>query len=257
MLWSYGITCVPSRFDTTLPHTLASLAKAGFDKPRLFIDGDPRRIIIQECTVRNPKVGPWGNWYLSLLELYIREPVCERYAIFQDDVIAVRGLREYLEACRYPDGKDGREPGFWNLFTFLNSEWDADMGCGWIQGAVNVSEPEGQLQCCRGALGLVFNREAVQIILSSRFCVGKAADANRPQTNIDGCVVTAMNMHRRPLNPDDERRWPRGWREYVHGPSLLSHIGTQSSLPTGKVWQKNTELFPGEEFDAKTLVKRD
>lgn len=37
--WSYGVTTVTERRDTLLPQTLASLKAAGWDNPRLFVDG--------------------------------------------------------------------------------------------------------------------------------------------------------------------------------------------------------------------------
>jgi hypothetical protein len=37
--WSYGVTTVPERTDNLLQTSLASLAKSGFDLPRIFVDG--------------------------------------------------------------------------------------------------------------------------------------------------------------------------------------------------------------------------
>src|SRR5437870_5459108 len=109
MKWSYGVTTVPSRRSTLLPKTLQSLRAAGFGEPRLFIDGCKQdEAVGYSCqfrlpiTARDPAVRPAGNWILSLWELYIREPVADRYAIFQDDLITYRNLRDYLEACKYP-----------------------------------------------------------------------------------------------------------------------------------------------------------
>ena len=39
MKWAYGITTVPSRRENLFERTLQSLAVAGFDNPRLFVDG--------------------------------------------------------------------------------------------------------------------------------------------------------------------------------------------------------------------------
>ena len=251
MLWSYGVTTVVSRvMDGTLQRTLASLANAGFDRPRLFLDGSaaggvPANL---DVTVRAPSVGPWGNWWLGLVELYLREPACERYAIFQDDVLACKGLREYLSRCQYPDGRDGREPGFWNLYTARHSEWEVGGREGWMQGAlVSPGDPSERLQKCIGALGLVFNREAVMLLLSSPIVAQKAAAVDRPNRNIDGCVVTAMNLHR-------SKEWPAGWREYVHGPSLIQHTGTESTIRQ-EPQEKRATTFRGEGWDAMEMLK--
>src|SRR6185503_20920621 len=80
--WAYGVTTVPSRRETTLPRTLASLAAAGFASPRLRVDD-----------VENDRLYAPGNWWLLLHELWIRsEGGADFYAIFQDDVIAAKGL---------------------------------------------------------------------------------------------------------------------------------------------------------------------
>lgn len=260
MLWSYGVTTIPERQEL-LSKTLVSLTAAGFDKPRLFIDGaesDSRWVSYKygtegdrqslPCTTRYPRIGAWGNWILALYELYIRNPTCERFAIFQDDVLAVKNLRHYLDSCHYPDGRDGRAPGFWNLVTMRSSEWEIkDRGpkCGWIEGAcLSGNDPSNRLQKCAGALGLVFNRQAAGIILSARSSILKPISTDTPRHNIDGAVVTVMNLHRH--DPVSGERWPHGWREYVHGPSLLRHEGAHSACRPGKEWTTNAETWPGE-----------
>ncbi len=73
--WAYGVTTVPVREDRLLPKTLASLRAAGFDKPRLFVDGvrnawDWEQKFGLEVTARWPHVLTAGNWVLSMYELY-------------------------------------------------------------------------------------------------------------------------------------------------------------------------------------------
>jgi hypothetical protein len=97
--WAYGVTTVPSRRNDLLPETLCSLCEAGFDAPRLFVDGDndPKgweREFGLETTCRYPTIRTHGNWILALSELFIREPHAERYALFQDDLITYRNLRD-------------------------------------------------------------------------------------------------------------------------------------------------------------------
>lgn len=246
--WAVGVTTVPSRAGDLLSRTVASLEEAGFRDLRLFVDGgdgacDMSRICAS-VTTRFPFVGPFGNWYLALLELYIRQPAVERYAIFQDDLVCVKGLKRYLDGHKYPDGSDGRKPGYWNLFTFMNSEGLTKPG--WQEGPIHSMgiDPEQVWQCGRGALGLVFNRQAVQLLLSSSSMANKPASATNPRVNIDGAVVAAMNL--------------AGWREYVHNPSLLSHTGMHTSIQepgkVGKVWTTNAKSFPGEMVDITRLM---
>src|SRR3954465_7467772 len=88
--WAYGITTVPERRYDLLPRTIHSLARGGFDLPRLFIDGHEKSYHEWDTlpqTIRYPAIRTMGNWLLGLWELYIREPAADRYAIFQDDCV--------------------------------------------------------------------------------------------------------------------------------------------------------------------------
>ena len=218
--WAYGVTTVPSRRDDLLPRTLASLERAGFDDPRLFVDGcgDPDNYapLGLRCTVRQPVVKAAGNWILGLWEMYIRDPMATYFAIFQDDVLAVKNLRSYLESCVYP------EHGFWNLYNTPENEQNG--GIGWYQSS----------QRCRGALGLVFNRDALQTLLSSKRVIEKPLVAGKKQwCNIDGMVSDTLK--------------DAGYKEYVHKPSLLQHAGEISTV--SKAVHPSSKTFPGEDFN--------
>ena len=54
---------------------------------------------------------------------------------------------------------------------------------------------------------------------------------------IDGGIVTAMKKS--------------GWKEYVHNPSLVQHIGDISTL--GNKPHAKSVTFLGEDFDANNL----
>lgn len=227
MEWAYGVTTIPSRANNLLPRTLASLAGGGFPKPRLFIDGagdtDLYRPLGLETTTHYPNLRIFGNWILSLWELYIRNPAVHRYAIFQDDFVTYRNLRGYLERCKYP------ERGYWNLYTFpVNQKQIPQNRMGW-----HLSNQRG-----KGAVALVFSLEAVIALLSQPHIVGRPRNLVRGWRAVDGGVVTALRK--------------AGWREYVHNPSLVQHTGAVSS-----VQNKSHPLAPsfrGEGFDAMKLL---
>lgn len=247
--WAYGVTTVPSRKSDLLPRTLASLAKAGFNEPHLFVDGakDGFNDLGLNVTYRYPNVRTAGNWVLSLYELYYRNPSFERFALFQDDFVTVRNLREYLTRLPYP------EKGYCNLYTFPNVEipivrkWYSqkhpneckegfrqmpfdykDEFRGWFPTQQNG----------RGAVALVFNREAVTTLLLQQHLVERPQDVQRGHRAIDGGIVDSMNK--------------AGWREFCHSPSLTQHTGLHSSM--GNRPHKLAVSFPGEEFDALTLL---
>jgi hypothetical protein len=237
--WSYGITTVPERRDDLLRTTLSSLQKGGWDNPRLFIDGYASRDYYSAwehlTTCHDPPLRTFGNWALALWELYVREPTANRYAIFQDDMVCCRNLRGYLEACPYP------EHGYLNLLTFLTNEpVIAGKPVGWyLAGGLECSDPNSQWQTGRGAVALVFDREAVITLLSSRHFVERPMDPFRGHRSIDGGIVTAMNK--------------AGCREYIHSPSLVQHVGHVSSM--GNLPYPQAQTFRGENFDALDLLK--
>lgn len=228
MLWSYGITTVPSRRETLLPQTLVSLAAAGFDRPRLFVDGCDdtqswKREFGLEVTTRYPKVGVAVNWILTLCELVQREPNADRFVVFQDDCVAYRNLRQYLEGVPYPD------KSYINLITELENETRARDKSGLFEA----------VQLGRGAVALMFSREAVAVLLSERGFIERSQDRKRGQQAIDGGVLYAMQK--------------QGWKEYCHAPSLVQHIGHKSSTLSHNIPQAKT--FRGGEFDALELLK--
>lgn len=211
--WSYGVTSCAQRLESLLPKTLTSLAKAGFNSPRLFIDGH----------YHHPSIGAYGNWLLAVWELYIRQPRANMYAIFQDDLVMCRGVREYLERCKYP------EKGYLNLFTFATNE------------NIVHGKSEGWMlsdQLGKGALALVFSHEAIVTLLKQSHLV------NYPQLpkghkNIDSAVKHALVSQAK-------------WQEFIHNPSLVQHTGTEGTL--GNPRHPKAWTFPGEDFDARSLL---
>lgn len=249
MRWAYGVMTCSSRRDNLLQQTLQSLFSAGFNSPRLFVDGarnDEAAWWEQKfnlpTTVRYPAIKTAGNWVLSIYELYIRHPDAERYALFQDDLIAVNNLRRFLERSPYPDH------GYWNLYTFPQNQVLAP-GPGWFEGkevAGHIYHGKQQ-QAGLGAVALVFSREALIVLLTAQHLSERPSDVSpafrRPgylagQVKIDGGIVESMNK--------------AGWREWVHNPSLVQHTGYPSSINSGN--HPQAESFPGENFDALTLL---
>jgi len=206
MLWSYGITTTPSRAVTLLPRTVGSLARAGFDQPRLFMDG------IAACdgfghpvTYRTPKIGYLSNWVLALTELYYREPGAERFVLFQDDLITYPNLRAYLEQIRY------EAKTYWNLYTVPESEKVSSGRIGWYPSVDQLG---------KGALALVFDQDTVLTLLESKHLLTRVLNAHNRQHSIDGGVNQCLR--------------PQGWTELVHNPTLVQHTGLDSTIGHGR-----------------------
>lgn len=234
--WAYGVTTVERRRRDLLPRTLASLRKAGFDRPHLFVDGGKDSAGWEgefglPVTLRGgDPVRTAGAWVLSIYELYCREPSADRFALFQDDLVTYANLRRYLSTVPYP------AMGYCNLYTFPSNEQLVPLvgmtkrrTVGWFRSAQNG----------RGAVGLVFSREAVVELLSSRHLAERPQDAHRGHRSIDGGILESMRK--------------AGWKEYCHWPSLVQHEGEVSSM--GNAPHKRSECFRGEGFDAMGLVE--
>lgn len=234
--WACGVTTVSSRASTTLPQTMHSLCDAGFEEVRLFVDGcdDPTPFNVFGCpiTVRpSPPLRIVGNFMLALAELYVRDPRATRFAIFQDDVICLKNLRQFLTKSPYP------KSGYLNLYTYpVNYQH--------IQGS---KVPRGWYQSNQrglGALGLVFDRDAMLALLGAGHMIRKPMDADNKRSwkALDGGIVSSMKN--------------AGFREYVHTTSLVQHIGNGDST-LGNVrpqYQEPTPHFPGPQFDAMELL---
>lgn len=234
--WAYGVRTVLQkdrvRLRQYLPRTLDSLYTAGFPNPWIFADGakDPfyYEMFGRPLTTRWPAVGVTGNFLLSLWELAIRCPGADRYALFEDDILLCRNLRQYLSQLRY------RPKSYWNLFACPYYHEARPL---WRKrrGSSGLYKPP---QKGKGALALVFDREAVLVLLSNRWLSDRLLAAPGADA-LDGLIVTAMQQ--------------AGCREWTHSPSLVQHTGEVSSFGNGP--HLPADSFPGEEFDALNLVQ--
>lgn len=224
MEWAYGITTVPSRIENgLLARTTESLHRAGFDRPWLFIDGCaklPDSVFrASGITCHETPLRVFGNWVCAAWELYIRNPLAERFAIFQDDFVTYPNLREYLEYCDYP------AKGYWNLYTYPSNEKPVE---GWY-----LSNQLGL-----GALGLVFSNDALRKLLATQYMVDRPLHPERGWKKVDGGIAMAFKTI--------------GYKEYVHKPSLVQHLGDYSTI--GNHHQPHAKTFLGEDFDARRLI---
>ena len=225
MTWSYGVTTVPERINDLLPKTLKSLSDAGFPSPHLFVDRCPNPSIYSKfnlpSTIHSVNIKTFGNWVTSLWEVYALNPHADRYAIFQDDFVTCLGLRDYLESTEWP-GK-----GYLNLYTFPeNHRRIKDKPVGWHRSN----------QLGKGAVALVFNRDAVVTLLSSDHMARRPQHKARGSRYVDGGIVESFKK--------------AGMSEYVHNPSLVQHTGKRSSM--GNRVHPMSPSFPGESFDASS-----
>lgn len=238
MKWAVGVTTVPERICMMLPRTIDSLRRGGFESPRLFVDGakDIREYehFGLECTLRWPRIRAWGNWWLAFNELFIRQPHADRYALFQDDILTVRNLRQYLEATEYP------HRAYLNCAIYPQNHEPGRKG--WYKAPSGKNGWRGF-----GAQGLIFDRQAMFTLIGEKLddfthkptaIPTQQAPGGKAYESIDGAVVSKLETF--------------GIMEHVHGPSLITHIGDVSAI--GHSRQPDIVGFPGEDFDAMMLL---
>lgn len=240
-VWAYGVTTLnpqgltdrqkiplDDRSQSTLPLALESLKGAGFPSPLLFVDNEREgsrwfdRFGLTVVT-RYPRIGAFGNWVLGFAELMIRSPYADYYAMFQDDMVTSKNLREYLEATVYP------ERGYLNLYTFPKNQMLSFGRTGFYK-----SDQNG-----KGAVALVFDRESALALITEPRFARRPEDRLRGHKFIDGGIVEAMRRD--------------GFTEYCHNPSLVQHLGMRSTLNNPR--HPKAGSFKGETFDLMSLLE--
>jgi hypothetical protein len=212
--WSVGVTTAPRR-RSHLDHCLTTLSEAGWPRPYLFADGAaniPADWSHLPTTIREELVGAWPNYYLSLIELLMREPLADAYMLVQDDAVfyCEENIREYLEQILWP----GNAPGIVSLYCATP---DARDERGWFSY-------DGVWKY--GAVAFIFPREIAQ-----RLVIAPTVFGHRWSAAGDSCVGI----------PDVLATWAdaSGIPFYYCSPSLVQHVGQTSSI-----WLGAHELTP-------------
>jgi Glycosyl transferase family 2 len=211
--WAVGVTTAP-RARLTLGWCLDSLARAGWEDARLFVDGDvevPRRHARLPVTRHETRLGAWPSYYLALVELLMRQPQADAYLMVQDDVVFYdrEDLRGYLEQALWGVVPGSRRlPGAVSLFSPTGCRrsapgWHAETPP-WTWGAqVFIFPPESLKRLA-----------ADPIVLAHRFQPGNAG-----LVDIPGVIGEWAHRCRLPI--------------YCPSPSLAQHIGETSTIWPG------------------------
>lgn len=230
--WAVGVTTAP-RTNSTLSRCLASLASAGWTNPRVFAEPDCDVPSGYEVTRRGSRVGAWPNWYLSLAELVMQDPLADCYFMVQDDVILCRSVRPFLEIDLWPSGPVGVVSLYCpSIYHPRKSVAD--------YGPHATSQGFGLV----GALTFLFPAESARAMLQDTKVVEhRLKGRRRGLCNIDAIVG----------------RWAQetGRNVYYYSPSLAGHIGETSSIwPNQEPRPSRTcQSFLGSRFDAMELLR--
>jgi hypothetical protein len=230
--WAVAVTTAP-RKPATLERSLRSLAAAGFTDVRVFAEPGSTVPKWDVVAVHERTLGPFQNWRTSLAALRDEKPDAEFYAVFQDDVLYSRGLKEFLES----DLWFADDIGFVSPYR---SEGKKVKGR-FIASEKYMDRREPLRERCRlgnglwGALTYVMPRASVDVLLADE------ALKIRERT-IDLAIHPTLAA--------------KGLRAWYYNPSLAEHMKGASSLDHGQGRGMNSgKTFRGEEFDCLSLLE--
>ncbi|MCO8122330.1 hypothetical protein NHH03_11315 [Stieleria sp. TO1_6] len=224
--WMVGMTTAPRRMST-LQQSLESVIGGGWESPTLFVDGPvnlPDSAAPLQSCVRNPAVGAFPNYILSLSEMFMRDPNADAYLLVQDDAMLLSSpaTRAYLESVLWPiDGPCIASLYCSAQYTQAAPGWYRFQG-NWIWGAV----------------AFVFSPEALKQVLNSRQVL-----EHRQQPDDQGLSLIDVVIGRIAQECEIPIYYP--------SPSLVQHIGTISTIwKTGRaVNQRRADQFLGDQIE--------
>ena len=235
--WAIGVTAAP-REPVTLGRTLASLRKGGWEEAiHVFCEAGTESdwnddtlsplVRIERC---EPALGAWGNFYLALCELYLRDPDADAYFLVQDDVVFTPGLRAYLEEKLWLND----QPAV--VFLHTPSHLAPEKGTGFFPASLGWS--------AWGAQAMVFSNRAVRRLLSDLDVVEhRQKGIFDGRKNVDSVIGDWCNRS--------------GIGLWLHAPSLAEHTGGTSTLwsradLSGK---RSSADFPGEDVSVNEALE--
>jgi len=191
--WAIGITSAPRPTDY-LPATIRSLGEAGWPEITVFAEpGTPVPPGVPSVVAQR-RLGPWLAFRTALGSLLATGPQEASLAVFQDDIVVSRNLRKWLDAEPWPP-----EAGVVSLY--LSETQAAGRPLGW-----SALDPDRNPY---GACAVVMRPDAARRLLGN------------PPHKGDGRMTDTW------LGVFCERAGLRFWQ---HKPSLVRHVGRQSSL---------------------------
>jgi len=200
LVWAVGLLTAP-RPEPTIRRTLKSLQEAGFESVHIFAEPGswiPEEFCGLPVTVHGQVLGNLGNFFSSLVSLYMASPQADCFAVFQDDIEAARGLRPWCDREFWP-----ADTGIVSLFTSRVYSADA---VGWRVLKLGFFRTYG-------AQALVFRRDVLEEFLTD----GRALESRKSQLEGDDAVV-------------GEWATRAGIGIAYHTPSLVQHIGAAAAI---------------------------
>jgi glycosyltransferase involved in cell wall biosynthesis len=198
--WACAVLTAPRRAPT-LSAALASLRVAGFDRVHLFAEPEadiPAALSHMPLTRHRERQGQLRNFCCAAKTLLAEHPAADCYAIFEDDISAAQGLREWCDGEFWPG-----DHGIVSLYT---SRVYCDERPGWQ--TLNLGHYR-----TFGALAFVFRGPELRQLLSD---AGVLEHLERGHPTADA-VVGGWALK-------------RGVGIAYHSPSLIQHRGETTSI---------------------------
>lgn len=200
LAWATGVLTAP-RPKPTIRETLRSLRAGGFESVHVFAEPGswiPEEFRSLPLTVHGQTLGNLGNFFTSLMALYMTDPRADCYAVFQDDVEVARGLRPWCDGEFWP-----QDTGLVSLFT---SRVHGDDTLGWRVLKL------GRYRTF-GAQAFVFRRDVLQQLLTDR----QSLEFRETRRHGSDAVVGEWAAR-------------QGVGIAYHTPSLVQHVGTAAAI---------------------------
>ncbi|WP_435018627.1 glycosyltransferase [Tundrisphaera sp. TA3] len=198
--WGVGVLTAP-RAVPTLGPTLRSLAASGFGPAHIFAEPGshlPPEVEGHRLEVHGRRLGNFSNFYNALATLYRLDRAADRIAIFQDDIRAAVGLKDWCDAQLWPEGA-----GIVSLFT----PWiHSDRRPGWRRLSPGYSR-------VFGGQAMVFRRDVVEAFLADPQVLREVRVGRRGED----ALVSGWAAR-------------RGLEVAYHTPSPVQHVGFVSSI---------------------------
>ena len=220
--WSVGVITAP-RLAPTLDACLDSFIRAGWERPRLFVDTATTiatRHAHLPLTVREPRIGAFPNYYLALAELVMRDPEADAYLLAEDDVLFSdrEDLHAYLQDVLWPSDPIGAVSLYCSsAYTKTDPGWHKFDG-EWVWGA----------------LAFIFSPESARRFLGDPLIFAHRTSSDEGLADTDALIGTWSHQRDLPL--------------FFPTPSLVQHIGDTSSLwPASRAFGiRRADRFAGD-----------
>ena len=244
--WTVGVVTTPRQSEYYLNDTLESIKNSGWDCINLFAEPDSKipSNFDDNLVKRSKKYGNWTNWVCGLFELFMNNPNSDYFIMFEDDIVLCHNIKPYLEYC-LPELVP-----FASISLYTPSYYCVPKRCFHNE--------------CRG-----WNTYCTQTVVMSKKSVNKFLtnyNVIAHRTGETACPKTAditsktWPEYKNTCKDGIIGRWAKeeNLPIYYHSPSLVEHIGEDSSLKDqpAKIFSQHhtSKDFVGEDFNASNWI---